>query len=167
MATPGQLAAGYATQNATDQTTDGYLALSGSMCWDAVVMCAANSGAITEADKQLLGSITATNFSTFVRTTDPIVKSAADLRRVPQGAFMAFIENKGTPTLIHAMIATGHGLAAGNKNACIGVGSPVGWEILDLGGKLNWVPNTDSFNAVPPAQQRGNTRLVQIRYRAL
>ena len=35
------------------------------------------------------------------------------------------------------MIAVGGGVAAGNKNLCIGIGSPVGWEILDL-NNLDW-----------------------------
>jgi hypothetical protein len=29
-------------------------------------------------------------------------------------------------------------MAAGNKNACIGIGSPVGWEILDVASGLDW-----------------------------
>jgi hypothetical protein len=32
----------------------------------------------------------------------------------------------------------GAGFAAGNKNACLAIGSPVGWEILDIGNLVVW-----------------------------
>ncbi|GIV59478.1 MAG: hypothetical protein KatS3mg043_0567 [Rhodothermaceae bacterium] len=163
---PGHLAAQYARDCATNRNSTGYLNLSAQMCWDAVVLCAHASGAIDRKTYQRLQNITATNFSSFVRMIDPIVGDAAAMRRIPQGSFLGFIEHKNNiPTLIHAMIAVGHGLAAGNKNACIGIGNPVGWEILDLAGRLNWVPGTNCFNTAPPGQP--GQRLVQIRYRTL
>ncbi len=121
----GQKAAGYARDCATSQTGD-YFQLSSLMCWDAVVLCAVNTGAIpTKLD------ITATQFSNFVQMTDPLVADPIAMRRVPQGSFLAFIENSGgSPKLIHAMMAVGQGMAAGNKNACVGIGGPVGSDLL-------------------------------------
>ncbi|AKT41155.1 hypothetical protein [Chondromyces crocatus] len=125
-----------AAQIARDAATLGFnstdfMSFSGAMCWDAVVMCMKKAGA---ADP---GSITSASFSHVVSTSDPAVNHRTDMQHVPQGAFIGFFNPEGR--LIHAMIATGFGCAAGNKNACIGVGSPVGWEVLDLGGKLHWV----------------------------
>lgn len=165
MATPGQLAAAYARDNATNRSSDGYSELSAKMCWDAVVHCLVKSGAMPNAQSEF-GGISATGFSQFVRMADPVVGDAAAMRRVPEGALLGFVEHKNnTPTLIHAMIATGQGLAAGNKNLCIGFGNPVGWEILDLANKLQWIPGQDLFNAVPRGQS--SVRLVQIRFRTL
>lgn len=165
-ATPGQLAAAYARDSATNLGGAAYLKLSAAMCWDAVLLCVRESGALSGSALTALGVIAPTQFSGFVRMIDPLVPDAAAMRLVPQGSLLAFVEHKDNiPTLIHAMIATGHGLAAGNKNACIGIGNPVGWEILDLAGGLDWRGGTNCFNAVPRGQAA--TRLVQIRYRAL
>lgn len=166
MASAAQLAAAYAAECATNRGNDGYLALSQEMCWDAVVLCARNSGALDDAAYQRLQNITATNFSSFVKMIDPIVGDANAMRRVPQGSFLGFVEIvNNQPKLIHAMISTGHGLAAGNKNACIGIGGPVGWEILDLAGRLRWQAGTNCFNARPTGQP--GQRMIQIRYRTL
>jgi hypothetical protein len=162
----GHLAAAYARDCATNPASPGYLALSREMCWDAVVLCARQSGAIGEHQYEAMRHITATSFSPFVRMIDPIVGDAGAMRRVAQGSFLGFVEiQNNLPKLVHAMIATGQGLAAGTKNACIGIGGPVGWEILDLAGKLRWVPQTNCFNAVPLGQP--GQRLIQIRCRPL
>lgn len=124
----GRIAAQIARDAATSQSGY-YYDLSGKMCWDAVVFCMVQAGAPDP------GSITSHGFNHVVSTGDPAVNSSADMRHVPQGAFIGFFDGE---RLIHAMIATGHGLAAGNKNACIGIGGPVGWEILDVAGRLHW-----------------------------
>lgn len=124
----GRVAAQIARDAATGQNGD-YLKLSGSMCWDAVVHCMIQGGASDP------GSITSARFSHVISTMDPSITSGGEMQHVPQGAVIGFFEGD---RLIHAMIATGYGCAAGNKNACIGIGQPVGWEVLDLGGKLEW-----------------------------
>jgi hypothetical protein len=125
----GKDAAQIARDAATGQNAD-YYALSSSMCWDAVMYCMVRGGASDP------GSITSSSFAHVVSTADRAITSGAEMRWAPQGAFLGFFEGS---RLIHAMIATGHGFAAGNKNACIGIGSPVGWEILDLAGRLDWL----------------------------
>lgn len=165
MPDPGPVAAAYARDCATSTASAGYLALSKEMCWDAVVLCARQSGAIDERQYRALQHIFPTSFSAFVRMIDPIVGDAAAMRQVRQGSFLGFVEmRQNVPTLIHAMIATGHGLAAGNKSSCIGIGSHVGWEILDLAGRLDWAPHTNCFNAAPRGKPQ---RLIQIRSRPL
>jgi hypothetical protein len=62
------------------------------------------------------------------------------------------------------LIATGHGMGAGNKNSCIGVGNDFGWERLDLAGNLRWVGGGDDRVNIAPAPQ---TRLVRVQYRRL
>ena len=128
VAMSGHEAARVARDAATLQG-DTYLQLSGMMCWDAVAHCQALGGGPAAT------SITVGDHLHYISTSDPSVTSAAEMRRVPQGAFIGFFHGG---LLVHAMIATGHGLAAGNKNQCIGIGQPVGWEILDLASRLTW-----------------------------
>jgi hypothetical protein len=93
-----------------------FTALSAQMCWDAVAACQ-NRGpgrGVTEGDPEVTG--------------------AHDVRYIPEGASIGFFDG---PVLVHEMISTGNGLACGNKNACIGMGNPVGWEELDL-CRGNW-----------------------------
>ena len=124
----GHEAARFARDAATSKG-DLYLQLSSMMCWDAVQHCQSLAGGGGG------GAITTGSHGHAIRLTDPSVTSASEMRQVPQGAFIGFFS---VGRLVHAMIATGHGMAAGNKNACIALGSPVGWEILDLAGRLTW-----------------------------
>lgn len=129
----GHIAAGYARDCATNTASPGFIKLSGLMCWDAVMMCALDSGAIDRNKHQSIMPIHFNDFERFVKMSDPIVSDANNMRQVPQGSFLGFFETKdGTTKLIHAMIATGQGCAAGNKNMCIGIGKAVGWEILNI-----------------------------------
>lgn len=125
------------------------------------------------------------NFAAFVGPSDPLILNAADRREVPAGAFIAFIEvdqpdayyqfiathghraPKGRRHIIHAMLSLGNGLAAGNKNACVGIGDPVGWQVLDLAGSLNWRNDgsLDAVNAVPLGINK--SRPIRLRWRAL
>src|SRR4051794_26543488 len=100
----GKNAAQIARDAATGQNGDFYT-LSGLMCWDAVAHCMVLGGGSDP------GSITSASSSHVVSTADRAITSGAEMRWVPQGAFVGFFEGS---RLIHAMIATGHGFAAGN-----------------------------------------------------
>lgn len=94
----------------------GFEMLSSQMCWDAVYTCQTGQVAVQ------LGVNVA------IDLTDADVTNA-NADSVPEGATIGFFRGGH---LVHAMISLGNGQAAGNKNACIGVGSPIGWEILSL-----------------------------------
>jgi len=84
-------------------------------------------------------------------------------RVVPQGSIPGFVEDHhGKRILIHAMIATGHGMAAGDKNSCIGVANDFGWELLDLAGNLPRAGGGEDRVNIAPAP---HTRLVRLQYR--
>jgi hypothetical protein len=140
-----KVAAQIARDAATSKNQD-YLTLSALMCWDAVVECHTKAGAPRPNGIQF------NNYQHVISLSDTPVTNADEMRKVPQGAFIGFFEGD---RLIHAMIATGAGLAAGNKNACLGIGSPVGWEILDLGNLAVW------------SGGGATTRNLQVRYRPL
>src|SRR6266545_4458233 len=103
------------------------------MCWDAVALCQGRDR------------------GRGVETTDHPVLGDSDVRNIPEGASIGFFANG---TLIHEMISVGGGEACGNKNATIGYGSPIGWELLDL--RAGW----DSGSSYGP-------RRLQVRYRAI
>ena len=140
----GYEAARFARDAATDKTAL-YRELSAKMCWDAVARCMELAGVVIHP-KQIYGEA----YAHVISLDDPAIADRATMQRVPQGAFIGFFDGN---RLIHAMIAVGYGCAAGNKNACIGIGGPVGWEILNLGDELDW----------------GNVgqRNLAVRYRAL
>jgi len=142
----GKIAAQIARDAATGKGQD-YLQLSAMMCWDAVVECQIKAGVAKP------NSIEFNNYKHVISLNDTPVTGVDEMRRVPQGAFIGFFEGD---RLIHAMMATGAGFGAGNKNACLGIGNPVGWEILDLGNLVVW----GSGGAA-------TTRNLQVRYRAL
>jgi hypothetical protein len=125
----GHIAAQIARDAATEQS-DFYLTLSALMCWDAVVE-AHNKAGIKKPKKPISG----TDCKHVISLDDKVVASKGEMQKVPQGAFIGFFRDG---TLVHAMIATGAGIAGGNKNECIGIGSPVGWELLNLAGDLKW-----------------------------
>lgn len=120
----GHIAAQIARDAALDEHDNMYAMLSGLMCWDAVIACQVKAGMARPAP------VTTHEHDHVISLDDTAVASRREMQRVPQGASVGFFRNG---TLVHMMIATGAGTAAGNKNQCIGIGEPVGWEILDLG----------------------------------
>ena len=111
----GPTAANIAREAARGQGTY-FTALSNEMCWDAVAAC---QGRVLDAVNEDRG----------VDVYDRVVKNANDMLSIPEGATIGFFERG---RVVHVMIGLGRGEAAGNKNATIGLGSPVGWEKLDL-----------------------------------
>jgi hypothetical protein len=125
----GHEAARYARDAATDRTAL-YRELSALMCWDAVARCMELAGTMIHP-KTIRGDL----YAHVVSSDDPTIGDRGTMQHVPQGAFIGFFDGD---RLIHAMIGVGYGMAAGNKNACIGIGGPVGWEILNLADELDW-----------------------------
>jgi hypothetical protein len=174
-------AAAFATKSATAGMNDaGFKELSGLMCWDAVIRCALKGNAIEKkvADAAKIFGDKPESYKAFIDPTkDTIVPDAKSMRAVPQGCFLGFFENAGGKlTMIHAMMSTGQGLAAGNKNDCIGVGNTVGWEICNLAGdhenklkktkeKLEWADAKKGF--MGPNPKAKEKRLVQVFYRPI
>lgn len=107
------------------------MGLSTKMCWDSVKHCLEASGAMTTSEVMELKP-SSEKYATFIALTDPITSGASDVRRLPQGAILGFVDLDNSRKLIHATVSVGAGLAAGNKNTCLGIGGPIGWEILDL-----------------------------------
>jgi hypothetical protein len=128
----GPAAAGIAREAARGQGTY-FTVLSGQMCWDAVALCQGRDA------------------GRGVDINDNPVMGDSDVRNIPEGASIGFFDNG---TLIHEMISVGGGEACGNKNACTGYGSPVGWELLDL--RSGW----NSGSTFGP-------RRLQVRYRRI
>ncbi|MGB3592989.1 MAG: hypothetical protein WA994_02355 [Ornithinimicrobium sp.] len=162
--------------------SDLYRELSGLMCWDAVIRCALNGGAISLQRAEELTHIDwRENFARFVSPHDTLVRTPEEMKRVPAGAFIAFIEVdqpdqvrrshhiwKGRRHILHAMISIGDGWAVGNKNSCIGIGEHVGWEALDLADELNWIPSKHRYNAVNACPLHiQKSRPIRIRFRDL
>lgn len=107
----GPKAAERAREAARGMESTYFQALSSQMCWDAVA-AVQNKPPGRHIDENAA-----------------VVSSLDGLRAIPEGATIGFFDGK---TLVHVMLSVGEGSAAGNKNACIGMGNPVGWEILDL-----------------------------------
>ena len=140
MAGPGtlQYAASVAKNAAAYPKSAEWEKLSQSMCWDAVAHCAHLAGVLDNARYKAVTGQQNRDNHVLVRTTDPSVANAGAMASVPEGhAICFFTQVKGAWIMIHAMISTGGGSAAGNKNACLGIGGPIGWEVLDL-KTLNW-----------------------------
>ena len=130
----GHIAAQIARDTATGKMSEYFTLLSGKMCWDAAIECQVLAGVDRPAQ------ISTHNHDHVISLSDKAVCSATDMLGVPQGASLGFFRDG---TLVHFMICVGAGMAAGNKNACIGLGNPVGWEILQLAKDLDW--NSDGF----------------------
>jgi len=163
----GHVVAAYARDCATDHSSPDYLKLSSYMCWDSVIYCLYKAGVIDKIKfTKIYGRRLNEDPSDLVDANDTLISSTQEMWEVAQGNILGFFSNNnGKSQLIHAMLATGSGCAAGNKNGCIGIGAPVGWEILDLANKLRWKPESKSFNMVPNSAV-GET-LIQLRYRTL
>lgn len=115
----GPTAANIAREAARGPNSTCFNALSEQMCWDAVAACQGR-----EPGRHIDDSA-------------ELVASDDALRSIPEGATIGFFDSG---TLVHAMISLGGGSAAGTKNGCIGMGNPIGWEILDL--TLGWHSST-------------------------
>jgi len=159
-----KLAAEYAVKVAKRDSPD-WRELTDSICYKAIRLCLKNSGAINQTQFNVLNTMGSTNFYVFVRNTDPTVFNADIMRTVPQGSILAFVDRSdpGSEYLSHAMIATGHGMAAGTKNSCIGIGTDYGWELLDLANNLTWTTTGEIQQTHPET----GTRLLTLRYRTL
>ncbi len=144
----GHIAAQIARDTATGSMSEYFTLLSSKMCWDAAIECQVLAGVERPA------LISTHNHDHVISLSDKAVCSATDMLGVPQGASIGFFRDG---TLMHFMICVGAGMAAGNKNACIGIGGPVGWEILQLTKDLQW--NSDGF-------EHQKTQY-KVRYRAI
>lgn len=79
----------YADKPQTD--TEEYLSLSGEMCWDAVVLCAHRSGALSKAKyKQLWQTVFDKQYKHFVSPDDTEIRTMADMLRAPQDVLSAY-----------------------------------------------------------------------------
>lgn len=137
-----------------------YNKLSAEMCWDAALSCGVMAGVLTP-DKKRAMTPESHKFSNFVDVNCPMVSDVIDLETVPVGSFLGFFwESERSLVLMHVMVYVGDGHAAGNKNACMGIGAPAGWEVLDLRG-LDWAANGNY------AVINGSGRPTMIRYRSL
>ena len=147
-----QDAANIATRYALNKEADQYVKLSSKMCWDAIIYVAVLAGVIDEKRYKLYQGK-----PELLAPYDP--RSFFDrgsITNFPGGHAIVFYEiEKHTLTFdgrgkltksslggghhaVHAMITVGIGIAAGNKNDCIGPGHSVGWELLDLANDLPW-----------------------------
>lgn len=91
---PGEKAAEFAIECAEDPAKPDYKDLSAKMCWDAVIWCAYKSKAITkQAYGKMENKINSTNYSAFIKKTDPLVEDAAAMRKVPKGSFLGSLKN--------------------------------------------------------------------------
>lgn len=122
------------------------------MCWDAVYFCAKEAGIINPFRFNQLKQSTQEGILYRSRFS---VDSRSQLISLPPGMFLCFLaENR----VIHAMLSMGNGWAAGNKNLCIGIGNPGGWEIIDL-GKLTWEGST-----LKAKNESGSSRAIRLKY---
>lgn len=137
-----------------------YNNLSAKMCWDAAITCGVMAGVLTP-DKARAMTPSSNEYSNFVDVSCPALSDVTDLEAVPPGSFLGFFwADRGRLVLFHVMVYIGDCYAAGTKNACMGIGTPVGWEVLDL-RDLNWSPDGNY------AVVNGTGRPTMIRYRSL
>jgi hypothetical protein len=154
MASPGTCEyAGSVAKGAAQQNSQEYKVLSAKMCWDAVKHVAVLAGVIDDARANGLAH------TSMIRLSDKVVAHPDAMGNLPAGHVLGFFEGE---RLIHAMVSIGEGKAAGNKNDCIGVGGPVGWEVLDLKGGLKW--GKDGIQAPKGA---GVSRAVTVHHRPI
>jgi len=113
------------TETATGAFRPEFLKLVDLMCWDAVAYFAYLAKMIEESKfESIKGGAAAKNL---VSTSHQQARNATT---IPEGHAIGFFTDNDE--IIHAMLSTGGGKACGTKNACIGIGGPVGWEMLDL-----------------------------------
>ncbi len=140
----GSEAARIARDAAREKNGD-YYDLTKMNCWQGVLHCQARAGASS-------GPVGSYSYEGVISLKDQAVANANGTKAIPEGAFIGFFDGA---RLMHAMIATGNGTAAGNVNSCVGFGHDVGWEVLDLAG-LKW---SDGRVAV-------GDRQIDVRHRA-
>ncbi len=135
-------AAQRATKAANDTGSQDFTALSTKMCWAAVGFLAVPDIIKQKRFDQLFpspngGTYDVVGPALIPKESGNIVKDTKDLTALEPGEVLGFYDGD---KLTHAMLYTGDGCAAGNKNGCIGVGNPIGWEKLNLAngwGKIN------------------------------
>lgn len=141
-------AAAQTAREATDPEHPLYLELSAAMCWDAVKHCAASAGALNpDIDAQ----------HGLVSVTDGEIRGQEAMATLPGAHAVGFFDGN---RLVHVMMSLGEGHAAGNKNDCIGIGHPVGWEALDL-KRLMW--NQDGSIMAPGLLRPERTLVLRSR----
>lgn len=118
--------------------------LSALMCWDAVAHCVLLAGLIDQNRYKTITHLQKSDHHLLASPNDARVANAQEMAEVPAGHTICFFERKnGAWVMIHAMLTTGSGMAAGNKNGCLqsvdggDIGQPIGWENVDL-RKLAW-----------------------------
>lgn len=153
----GQKVAQFARDNAANwngskSSIKHYNNLSASMCWDGVIYCLLKCKVRLKHIKE---PIVADDYTRFV--PDPklnelsnIIETKEQMKACLPGSLLAFINMSDKNKLIHAMVSLGAGAAAGNKNECIGIGSPIGWEVINLAdgsdkASLDWSIKEASF----------------------
>jgi hypothetical protein len=157
-----EYAASVARETATKDGSAEFQQLSSMMCWDAVAHVALLAGIVDQSKyKSLMGS----GHVKLVRTSDPAIDNAAAMKNVPEGHILGFFSDG---EMIHAMLSTGGGMAAGNKNDCVGqTFASVGWQNLDLRTGLNWgAGNVNAPKGVTPGGEM-LTRSVTVHHRAI
>ncbi len=130
-----------AAQRALEATNTGsndYMKLSGQMCWAAVGFLAVPDIINQKRFNELFPPPNGGNYDVVGPALIPkgnanTVKDAKELTALEPGEVLGFYEGD---RLTHAMLYTGEGCATGNKNGCIGIGNPIGWEKLNLA--MNW-----------------------------
>lgn len=156
----GRNAAQIARDAATNASSQLFRDLSAKMCWDAAITCQVMAGVKEPAP------ITTECHAHVIDLFDSAVTDRVEMQQVPQGASIGFFRGGTTAgfRLMHFMVATGAGFAAGNKNSCIGIGNDagVGWEILNLAERLDWT--NGGFTGPGPA---GGNNLFLVRYRPI
>jgi len=168
----------FAQSVADAPSSDAFRDLSRRPPLNAVIECAHRAGAIDEAEyNALLHMDWEDDFALFVGPNDDRVKRRADVRKIPAGAFIAFIrvdrprthKEWGRRHLIHAMISLDHGKAVGIDPSQIGIGAAhAGWSIVDLDEGLNWLGDSptngyDLFNRFAVATQKSEP--LRLRHR--
>ena len=143
-------AAAQIARDAANPNHPQYLDLSAAMCWDAVKHCAVVAhllDATVDAQHGLVSS------------ADAQVHGREAIAALPEGHAIGFFDDQ---RLVHVMLGVGNGRAAGNKNDCVGIGAPIGWETLNL-NHLAW--NADGCVTAPGLHQA--TRSLVVRSRLL
>ncbi|MFS2105611.1 hypothetical protein [Ralstonia sp. Ralssp135] len=143
-------AAAQIARDAANPNHPHYLDLSAAMCWDAVKHCAVVAhllDATVDAQHGLVSS------------ADAQVHGREAIAALPEGHAIGFFDDQ---RLVHVMLGVGNGRAAGNKNDCVGIGAPIGWEALNL-NHLAW--NADGCVTAPGLHQA--TRSLVVRSRLL
>jgi hypothetical protein len=162
--------AGEARAIANDQDGKMYRALSCKMCWEAVCHLLHETHHLWPHQKSGIPRKPAEQqIRTWVSQSNRFAENAGQLAAVPAGAVLLFIETiSGAELAVHCMLSLGQGYAAGNKNNCIGMGNPGGWEVLNLNG-LRWDLIKKAFdapagNSTPKPMTR---RDLKIRFREI